>query len=179
MLLGFGTLLTMAIRVEYLANPAYGLTLTEVQVALLVTTVPSIARLFGSLVWGRLFDTMNFFTLRIVLNCSFLVSILSFFGSSSWQGLVWGAAIFGFSSSGGDVAWNLWVTKFAPPNRVPDYMAVHTFFTGVRGLLAPAVAFALLTRISPEQVSWISSGFIVLSIALLIPTRRAALNSGR
>ncbi|NDF01570.1 MAG: hypothetical protein EB034_25395, partial [Verrucomicrobia bacterium] len=47
-----------------------------------------------------------------------------------------GAVIFGVSNAGGDVAWSLWVTKFAPPERVADYMSVHTFFTGVRGVAA-------------------------------------------
>ena len=44
------------------------------------------------------------------------------------------------SGAGADVAWSLWVTKFAPPERVADYMSVHTFFTGVRGFLAPVTA---------------------------------------
>jgi hypothetical protein len=177
MLVGFGNLMMVPLRVEYLANPAYGLTLTEMDVAILSSTVPNIARLLGSMLWGRVFDTVSFFTLRIILNCSFLVSILSFFGSSSWPGLVVSAVIFGFSVSGGDVAWNLWVTKFAPPERVPDYMAVHTFFTGVRGLLAPAFTFALLRVLSPQQLSWLSGGLIFLSVLTLIPMQKSSMRA--
>ena len=57
------------------------------------------------------------------------------------------AIIFGISNAGGDVAWSLWVTKFAPPNRVADYMSVHTFFTGVRGVMA-GVSAALIVAAS-------------------------------
>ena len=148
MLLGFGNLMMLPLRVEYLANPTYGLNLSELEIAAFVSVLPNIARLGGTYVWGRLFDSMNFFTLRMVLNLSFLTGIVSFFMSSSPWGLALSAVIFGFSTSGGDVAWTLWVTKFAPADRVPDYMAVHTFFTGIRGLLAPITAFTLLALLS-------------------------------
>ena len=48
--------------------------------------------------------------------------------------MIGGAIIFGISYGGGDVAWSLWVTKFAPPERVADYMSIHTFLTGARGI---------------------------------------------
>jgi hypothetical protein len=56
------------------------------------------------------------------------------------------AITFGIATAGGDLAWTLWVTKVAPPARVADYMSVHTFFTGLRGLAAPLVGFALVTH---------------------------------
>jgi hypothetical protein len=77
------------------------------------------------------------------------------------------ALIFGLSNSGGDVAWNLWVTKFAPPGLVPDYMAVHTFFTGLRGLAAPIVAFALLDILPLTTLMWISAGLMFLATVQL------------
>ncbi len=45
MLLGFGNLLMWPLRVEYLANPVYGLSLNNWEIALLVTVYPNIARL--------------------------------------------------------------------------------------------------------------------------------------
>jgi predicted MFS family arabinose efflux permease len=172
MLLGVGNLMMVPLRVEYLADPTHGLSLSEAEVAVFLTTVPNLARLVGSMIWGRLFDAMNFFTLRAALNVCFMLAILSFFSSSTWVGLTLSAAIFGFSNSGGDVAWNLWVTKFAPADRVPDYMAVHTFFTGVRGLLAPACAYLLLEHYSLMTISWISIGLMGSSVVLLIPRAR-------
>ena len=176
MLLGFGNLMMLPLRVEYLANPTYGLNLSELEIAAFVSVLPNIARLGGTYVRGRLFDSMNFFTLRMVLNLSFLTGIVSFFMSSSPWGLALSAVIFGFSTSGGDVAWTLWVTKFAPADRVPDYMAVHTFFTGIRGLLAPITAFTLLGVMSIQALSLLSAGLILMATILLFSIREGAKN---
>ncbi|MBI5773420.1 MAG: MFS transporter, partial [Verrucomicrobia bacterium] len=169
MFMGMGNLMMYPLRVEYLANPKYGLALGVGEVALLVGVLPNAARLIMSPVWGWLFDHMNFFTLRLTLNLGFLVGILSFFMSESMTGLVLGAVIFGVSNAGGDVAWSLWVTKFAPPERVADYMSVHTFFTGVRGVLAPAIAFHALNTLTIAKLGWVSAGLIAVSILLLLP----------
>jgi MFS family permease len=131
--------------------------------------IPNLARLVLSPVWGTLFDRMNFFTLRVTLNVGFAIGILTFFVSNSFWGLVAGAIIFGISNAGGDVAWSLWVTKFAPSGRVADYMSVHTFFTGVRGVLAPAVGFALVTQVPFAILAGISSALIVAASLLLVP----------
>ena len=120
MFMGMGNLMMYPLRVEYLANERYGLKLDVATVALLAGVVPNMARLVCSPIWGWLFDRMNFFTLRAVLNVGFALGILSFFVSDSMTGLLMGAVIFGISNAGGDVAWSLWVTKFAPPGRVAD-----------------------------------------------------------
>lgn len=174
MLMGFANLMILPLRVEYLANPKYGVAwhgaaLTTAQIALLVGVIPNLARLVMSPVWGRLFDHMNFFILRIVLNCGFALGMLSFFGGDHVGWLVLGAIIYGVSNAGGDVAWSLWVTKFAPPERVADYMSVHTFFTGLRGVLAPVVAFQLVAHVSLSAISWLGAIMIVLATLLLIP----------
>ncbi|MBI3850627.1 MAG: MFS transporter [Verrucomicrobia bacterium] len=174
MFLGFATLMMAPLRVEYLANAKYGMTqhglpLTAGKIALLTGVIPNLARLVLSPVWGWLFDRMNFFVLRITLNIGFALGILSFFTSGTMTGLVVAAIIYGISNAGGDVAWSLWVTKFAPPRRVADYMSVHTFFTGVRGVLAPLVAFQLVSGVSMQVLGWISAGLIVAGTSMLIP----------
>ena len=169
MLMGFANLMMLPMRVEYLANPRYGLALSPGEIAFLIGVVPNSARLLLSPVWGWLFDRMNFFVLRVTLNVGFALGILAFFTSDSVTGLVIGAIIHGIANAGGDVAWGLWVTKFAPPNRVADYMSVHTCFTGVRGVAAPIVAFHLVTRISMSSLGFIAGGLIVLASLLLLP----------
>ena len=174
MFMDFANLMIIPLRVEYLANPKYGVTwngaaLTVAQIALLVGVIPNLARLGMSPVWGWLFDRMNFFVLRIVLNTGFALGMLSFFGGQQLIWLVTGAIIYGISNAGGDVAWSLWVTKFAPPERVADYMSVHTFFTGLRGVLAPVVAFQLVAHWSLASISWLGAGMIVFATLLLIP----------
>ncbi len=174
MFLGFALLMMVPLRVEYLANARYGVRwhgelLTAGTVALLTGVIPNIARLVLNPLWGWLFDRMNFFVLRLTLNLGFALGILSFFVSGSVAGLVTGAVLFGIANGGADVAWGLWVTKFAPPERVADYMAVHTCFTGVRGVVAPVVAFYLVSRLPLNVLGWISVGLIAVGSAFLVP----------
>jgi MFS family permease len=169
MLMGFANLMMFPMRVEYLANPRYGLELDVSMIALLTGVIPNCARLVLSPIWGWLFDRMNFFVLRVILNAGFALGILTFFLSQTTLGLVLGGIVFGVSLAGGDVAWSLWVTKFAPRDLVADYMSVHTFFTGVRGVLAPILAFHLLGHISIGALGWISTGLIVTASLMLLP----------
>ena len=174
MFLGFALLMMAPLRVEYLANPRYGVkwhgeVLTAATVALLTGVIPNLARLAFNPVWGWLFDKMNFFVLRITLNLGFMAGIVSFFATGSVTGLVIGAILFGIANGGGDVAWGLWVTKFAPNDRVADYMAVHTFFTGVRGVAAPAVAFYVVSDVPLNVLGWISVGLIIVGSLFLVP----------
>jgi MFS family permease len=174
MLMGFANLMMLPLRVDYLANPKYNLTLTVGTIALLTGVIPNLARLVLSPVWGHLFDHMNFFALRVTLNIGFAIGILAFFTTNSVSGLAAGAIVFGISNAGGDVAWSLWVTKFAPPGRVADYMSVHTFLTGVRGVLAPMCAFYITNQLSLSLLAVVSSGLIILSTAMLIPEIKLA-----
>lgn len=169
MLMGFANLMMLPLRVEYLANPKYNQAVTVGTIALLTGVIPNVARLILSPVWGYLFDHMNFFALRVTLNIGFAIGILAFFTTNSLPGLIAGAVVYGISNAGGDVAWSLWVTKFAPPGRVADYMSVHTFLTGVRGVLAPAFAFYFASHLSLGLLAAISSGLIILASALLLP----------
>lgn len=172
MFMGFGNLLMMPLRVEYLANPKYGLTLTAPEVALLTVVIPSATRLVMAPIWGWMFDRINFFLLRVLLNLGFLSGIVSFFWSGSWTGLTVGSVLFGVANAGGDVAWSLWVTKIAAPEKVADYMSVHTFLTGARSLVAPFVAFHLAVFVSLQGMAAFSGALIVLASALLLPEFR-------
>jgi MFS family permease len=172
MLMGFANLMMLPMRVEYLANPKYRLALHVSQIAFLTGVVPNLARLVMSPIWGWLFDRMNFFALRITLNIGFAIGILAFFTSADPKGLLLGAIVFGISNAGGDVAWSLWVTKFAPAEHVVDYMSVHTFLTGVRGVLAPLVAFHATHALEIQTLGWIATGLIAASSLLLVPELR-------
>jgi hypothetical protein len=172
MLMGFANLMMLPMRVEFLGNPRYGLGLTFGEVAFFAGVIPNAARLVMSPVWGWLFDRMNFFVLRVILNLGFALGILTFFSSNDLKGLVFGAIVFGVSNAGGDVAWSLWVTKFAPPDHVADYMSVHTCLTGVRGLLAPLVAFHAIRELQMTSLGWIAAGLIFLASLLLLPEIR-------
>lgn len=177
MLMGFANLMMLPLRVEYLANPKYNQAVAVGTIALVTGVIPNLARLALSPVWGYLFDHMNFFALRVTLNIGFAIGIFTFFTSNSFAGLVTGAIVFGISNAGGDVAWSLWVTKFAPPGRVADYMSVHTFLTGVRGVAAPLLAFYLAAQVSLGVLAGFSAGLILLATLLLIPEIRWGRNA--
>jgi hypothetical protein len=167
MFLGFGNLMMNGLRVEYLANPAYGISLSTERIAFFCGVVPNIVRLLFNPVWGELFDRMNFFILRGLLNLGFLAGIGAFFLSNSTTGFFIGALLVGIAASGGDVAWNLWVTKFAPTEKVAGYMAVHTFLTGLRGVVAPLTGFMLLEIWSIQSISLLAMALVVISIVIL------------
>jgi hypothetical protein len=174
MLMGFANLMMMPMRVEYLANPRYGLGLEPAEVAMLVSVIPNLARLVLSPVWGHLFDNVNFFILRVAVNLGFATGILTFFFAEDFYGLLLGALAFGIANAGGDIAWSLWVTKFAPPAHVADYMSVHTFFTGLRGIIAPFVAFHLAATVNLTTMGCICAGLIFLASILLLPELRTS-----
>ena len=169
MFMGFANLMMLPMRVEMLANPKYGIMLGVGEIAFLTGVVPNTARILLSPFWGWLFDRANFFVLRVVLNIGFAIGILTFFTSTDLTGLIVGAVVFGISNAGGDIAWSLWVTKFAPENRVADYMSVHTFFTGLRGVLAPLTAFQLAQHFELTTLGAFAAVLIVFASALLLP----------
>jgi MFS family permease len=172
MFMGFANLMMLPLRVEYLANPKYGLALPTAWIAMIVGVVPNAARLLMNPIWGRLFDRVNFFALRVVLNFGFLAGVLTFFSGTTMTGLLLGSVIYGISNAGGDVAWSLWVTKIAPPERVAQYMAVHTFLTGVRAVIAPFAGFYALQIMSIQTLGWGCAGMIFISILMLLPEIR-------
>lgn len=165
-LLGFGNLATMPLRTEYLRGAGgVGFGYGAQEVLLLVTVVPQAVALLSTLAWGRLFDRFGFYGLRISLNSCFVLSLLLFFTPWWWAQLA-GAVALGLGQGGEQVVWGLWVTDFAPPERTADYMAVHTFLTGIRGLAGPMTAYALLGRLPLVSVAHGGVALILLSMVL-------------
>lgn len=177
MLMGWGNLMVLPLRVEYMANPSFGINATNAEIALISGIVPSLVRIASTHFWGRLFDRHNFFIIRTVLNGVFLLAILTFFSTRHLLVLGVGAGLFGFAVAGSNIAWNLWVTKFAPAERTSDYMSVHTFLTGIRGIAAPFVGFWIIARWGPIAAALSAGVLIALSMILLGPLRRK--HSGR
>jgi MFS family permease len=169
MLMGVGNLVMLPLRVEQLARPSDTGLRTASEIAFLTAVLPNIARLITSPLWGRAFDRLNFFRLRAVLNVGFALAVIAFFTGDSMGWLMVGAVLYGVSGAGGDVAWSLFVTKLAPPERVADYMSVHTFLTGFRGVLAPLVAFHAIGVLSFEGIGW-ACALLILAANLVLWT---------
>lgn len=171
MMMGLGNLIAAALFVEYLANPAHGIGLGADEVAWLTGVVPLVFRLASSYHWGVLFDRAPFFVVRIALNLITAASILAFYlGDNVWWWGV-GMALTGLSLAGGNVAWSLFVTKLAPEHAVAEYMSVHTFLTGIRGVAAPFLAYAMIGWWSFTTMAWICA-VLVLAASGFIAARR-------
>ena len=166
MLLGLGNLITIPIRVEYLANPAYNINLDNVTIAFLLVVVPSVVRILSTRFWGRVFDKLHLITTRNILNVFFLLGILCFFFTENMIVLAVAMTFVGFSTGGGKIIWNLWVTKIAPPEKVSAYMSVHMALTGIRGILAPFIGYWILSKSAPQCVALVGILLIFFSIVL-------------
>ena len=171
MLMGLGNLTSLKIWVEYFANKDYGNNFSVWEVTLLTVVIPSIVKLVFTYPWGWLFDRVNFYLLRVALNTLFTAAVLVvFFGKGFWV-IAIGTGLQGFAFAGGNIAWSLWVTKLAPAEHTAEYMSVHTFMTGLRGVAAPFIGFALL-RDYGAGVAVFSAVLMTLSSLVLIPDLR-------
>lgn len=172
MSIGFANLMTIPLRVEYMVQPEYGVAATNEQVTLVIVLIPSICRILSTRFWGFLFDNINLLTLRSILNFLMLVSIFMFFRNQSLTMLMITMAIHGIAHGGGNVAWSLWVTKIAPPDKTGAYMSVHTAFTGIRGFLSPFIGFLMITYVGPVATSTVAVVLALVSILIQLPLIR-------
>jgi hypothetical protein len=168
MLMGIGNLVTIPLRVEYLANPVYGIDASNTVVLAITLVVPLVTRVASIPVWGWAFDRFNLAFVRIAINLFFLVGLFLYFRTQDFVFLCLAAALIGWATGGGTMAWTLWVTKVAPSGRESSYMSIHSFFTGVRGVPAPFVGYWILTTLGASQVAWTSAILIGLSSLIFL-----------
>ncbi|MDP4643683.1 MAG: MFS transporter [Opitutales bacterium] len=166
MLLGFGNLITLPIRVEYLANPDYGVNASNTSIAFLVLIVPATARVLSTKLWGHFFDRLHLITTRNLLNVFFMLSIACFFFTTNLVLLTFAMALLGVAMGGGKIVWSLWVTKIAPDEKASSYMSIHMALTGFRGTLAPFIGYWILSQSAPKVVAIVGLVLIALSVVL-------------
>ena len=90
--------------------------------------------------WARMFDAGHVIEFRArqcwSLVAAMSVMILAIFTRQTW--LLWVAAVlWGLSSAGASLGWNLGHNDFASLGKVQQYMGVNVTLTGMRGLVAP------------------------------------------
>ncbi len=169
MILGLGNLTAAALFVEFIGNPKYGFCLAADQSGLITSTIPMVAAMVAVLPWGWIFDRLPFYQVRAVVNLFFIVGILLYFLGGSVFWLCAGIAMHGIARSGGEILWSLWTTRFAEGERVAEYQSVHSFLTGVRGVVAPLIAFTVVGAMGAVSVAWISAGLMGLSTLMILP----------
>ncbi len=172
MAMGTGVLTANALRVDYLVNPEHGLLYDAKRVALITGILPSAVRVLSTLWWGNWFDRADFFRLRMVVNILFGLGIALYFSTGWLWAIVAGSALLGFARGGGEILWNLWVTKLAEPEHVGEYMSVHTFLTGFRALAGPFAGFYLVALGSVPTMLAFSLVFVTVAVLILWPMVR-------
>jgi len=121
----------------------------------MLTIVPLLCVPLFTPVWARLFDAGHVIEFRArqcwSLMAAMSVAILAIFLHNT--PLLWCAALlFGISTAGANLGWNLGHNDFATLGKVQQYMGVNVTLTGMRGLIAPpvgAIVYTLLERQSP------------------------------
>lgn len=166
MLLGLGNLIALPVRVDYLADPKFGVNANNTSIAIIMIVVPSVARILSTRMWGKSFDRLHFITTRNLLNLCFLLSIAFFFFTTNIYLISLAMTFQGMAMGGGKIIWSLWVTKIASDEKASSYMSVHMALTGLRGTLAPFVGYWIFSQSSPGMVAWIGMTLITLSILL-------------
>ncbi|MSR41838.1 MAG: hypothetical protein EXS10_08070 [Phycisphaerales bacterium] len=108
--------------------------------------------------WARMLDRCHVIEFRAVHGWTFIVASALCTAAtvmhSIWLFYLAGVAM-GIGYAGGTLAWNLGHHDFAPADRDSDYMAVHVTLNGVRGLIAPIVAWGLYAWLAPLGFSGI------------------------
>lgn len=166
MLLGIGNLVTIPIRVEYLADPKYGINADNTTIALIMLVIPAITRILSTRIWSHLFDKLHLISTRNLLNLFFFFGVGGFFFTQNLIIISLSSACFGVALGGGKIIWSLWVTKIAPPEKASSYMSVHMALTGLRGSLAPFLGYWLLTNSTPGSVAIF--GMVLIGIACIL-----------
>lgn len=177
MVLGLGVLAATALRVDYLVHPRHGLSLDVKTVSLITGVIPSVARLVSTFFWGWLFDRIDFLRLRTSVNLVFLLGIVLYYGWHEVWLIMIGSALFGLARGGGEIHFNLFVTKIAAPEHIADYMAVHTFLAGVRMVIAPFLGFYIVQYGSVSLMAAVSLALVIWSIVMVLKVAKTGVGS--
>ena len=166
---GIANIATFPLRIVYLAEKERGLGLDPGTVIILTSIIPVICRLASNYFWAILFDRINVVIMRILLNLFIGGGIFLFFITSNLYVIALSVVITYIGFGGTPIVWPLWVTKIAPVKRIPEFMALHTFMTGIRGIIGPFAGF-LYISILPIKSAGITAGLLFLvSILMLVP----------
>ena len=121
----------------------------------ILTLVPLLCVPLFTPLWARMFDAGHVIEFR-ARQCWAAVAGMTLMIIAVYtrhQPLLWCAALlFGVSTAGASLGWNLGHNDFASLGKVQQYMGVNVTLTGIRGLLAPpagAIVYTLLERRSP------------------------------
>lgn len=169
---GFAGLSIMAMQVIHLAEPERGLGFSSFQVLMITGVLSSLIRILFNRPMIRLFNKMDIYRFRLLVNLLIALGSLVFFFSRTPVPLVIFYTVFTIGFTGDTLMWGIFVTRVAPPGKTHIYMSVHTFGAGLRGILGPSLSYLFIQKFSLQQFGVISSSLILLSGLMTIPVIR-------
>lgn len=131
--------------------------------------VSQLGMLFLSPLIGKLHDRMHPFRFMAAAFGLLMFFPLLFVVSSLVQGeavlpvvIVFVAyLVFGIAMAGVNITWNMGSIFFAGDEDASIYQSVHVTMTGIRGLIAPLLGFAVLRLFSLTMVFVVAAGFFL------------------
>lgn len=147
--------------------------------------VPQIATLLTVQWQAKLFNRLGVVWHRVFTSALLGLGMLCWaFAHAPWVAFL-AAAFTGLGMAGGQIIWIIGSVEFAPRGDISTYNGIHTFLTGLRGVVAPAIGVSALTFAaggSYRAVFLCSTALIFLSAlghALLVRPPREEHRRGR
>ena len=96
---------------------------------------------------GRLYDRIGVIWHRVVTSSVILCAYLMWaMATDVWLAGI-ACALAGLGLAGGQIIWQIGSLHFAPKGQESTYAGVHTFLTGLRGVIAPLLGLFLLQTV--------------------------------
>ena len=141
----------------------------------LLGVVQSVCWMAGFLLWGRVIDRVGPTVVMLGTSLIAIVVPLCYAMADTVWLLIPACIAQGLVFAGFDLGASTAAIALAPPGRVLAYAAVQHVVIGVRGMLAPLLAAALLgIGYADTLVFAVGIGLLVLAAGCFVPYRRAA-----
>jgi MFS family permease len=165
---GFTNFMLEPVRAIFITDPQYSINADYLQSLLILMVLPQISIVLSLPMWGRLLDRYSVVVLRVIMQSIGFANVLIFIFVPRIEWLYLAGVIRGVQMAGGLVTWHLAMMEFAPRDQVSEYTALHTLFTGIRGMIAPQVSAVLILLAGPMSAFWVGFVGIGLSVALFL-----------
>lgn len=133
----------------------------------IMAAVQSATTIVAYVVIGRLIDRGS--SLRQTFFATLLVLLvpLGYLVSPATLLLLPVAVIAGITQASGDLTFFTNVVHMAPPDKIAEYAAAQSFLLGIRGMMAPFAASALLGVMEPRAVLAVGMAFMVAGAVIM------------
>jgi MFS family permease len=160
---------------NWLSNPIYPIVLvdklqaTSLQVGF-ISTISSGLSAISYIFWGRFIDRGNpVYVLALVFLLDFLIPLGYLLASIKpmYLFIVLSAVVSGIANAGIDLGVMNTILRIAPSTEIASYMALHSTFVGIRGILGPFLGATLYSFIGAIGVFSINITTAILGGVLM------------